>query len=80
MKQENDILYLHGSDSLLTEDPENAYKVTAGTALVYVVKVTNGAARSSARRMPGISFRRCASGTNSTPTGGSVFPRWERLS
>lgn len=44
MKQENGILYLRGSDSLLTEDPENAYKVTAGTALVYVVKVTNGAA------------------------------------
>ena len=44
MKQENGILYLRGSDSLLTENPENAYKVTAGTALVYVVKVTNGAA------------------------------------
>ncbi|MDY4587834.1 MAG: NHLP bacteriocin export ABC transporter permease/ATPase subunit [Oscillospiraceae bacterium] len=44
MKQENDILYLRGSDSLLTEDPENAYKVTDGVALVYVVRVTNGAA------------------------------------
>lgn len=44
MKQENGILYLRGSDSLLTEDPETAYKVIDGTALVYVVKVTNGSA------------------------------------